>query len=62
PAAVAASCAFMMPVATPPNAIIFASGKLKIIDMVKAGLVLNLCGIVLITAFVMLIARSVFNF
>ena len=62
PAAVAASCAFMMPVATPPNAIIFASGKLKIIDMVKAGLVLNLSGIVLISAFTMLIARSVFNF
>jgi solute carrier family 13 (sodium-dependent dicarboxylate transporter), member 2/3/5 len=62
PAAVAASCAFMMPVATPPNAIIFASGKLKIIDMVKAGLVLNLAGIALISAFVMLLARQIFNF
>ncbi|MDX1391636.1 MAG: SLC13 family permease, partial [Rheinheimera sp.] len=62
PAALAASCAFMMPVATPPNAIIFASGKLKIIDMVKAGLVLNLAAIILITGFVLLLARAVFSF
>lgn len=48
PAALAASFAFMMPVATPPNAIVFASGKLQIKDMVKAGLVLNLLGIVAI--------------
>jgi len=62
PAAVAASCAFMMPVATPPNAIIFASGKLKIIDMVKAGLVLNLAAIILITTFVKLLAQYIFDF
>lgn len=62
PAAVAASCAFMMPVATPPNAIVFASGKLKIIDMVKAGLVLNLVAIVLITLAVLFLARYIFNF
>lgn len=62
PAAVAASCAFMMPVATPPNAIVFASGKLKIIDMVKAGLVLNLAGIVLITLAVLFLARHIFAF
>mgnify|MGYP006185365781 CR=1 FL=1 len=62
PAAVAASCAFMMPVATPPNAIVFASGKLKIIDMVKAGLVLNLAAIALITLAVLFLARYIFNF
>lgn len=62
PAAVAASCAFMMPVATPPNAIVFASGELKIIDMVKAGLVLNLAGIVLITLAVLFLARHIFAF
>ncbi|MEH8020682.1 DASS family sodium-coupled anion symporter [Rheinheimera metallidurans] len=62
PAAVAASCAFMMPVATPPNAIVFASGKLKIIDMVKAGLVLNIIAIGLITVFVLFIARHIFHF
>lgn len=51
PAALAASFAFMMPVATPPNAIVFASGKLQIKDMVRAGLVLNLVGIVTISLF-----------
>ncbi len=49
PAALAASCAFMMPVATPPNAVVFGSGKLEIRDMVKAGFVLNIVGIVLVS-------------
>ena len=49
PAAVAASCAFMMPVATPPNAIVFAAGHMRIQSMIRAGLVLNLIGVVLIT-------------
>lgn len=49
PAALAASCAFMMPVATPPNSIVFASGQLHISQMVKAGFVINLVAIVLIT-------------
>ncbi len=51
PAALAASCAFMMPVATPPNSIVFASGQLHIKQMVKAGFMLNLVGIVLISLF-----------
>jgi sodium-dependent dicarboxylate transporter 2/3/5 len=50
PAAIAASCAFMMPVATPPNAIVFGSGYISIPQMCKAGLWLNLIGIGLITA------------
>jgi sodium-dependent dicarboxylate transporter 2/3/5 len=49
PAAVAASCAFMMPVATPPNAVVFGSGELRIKDMMQAGLLLNVFGIVLIS-------------
>jgi sodium-dependent dicarboxylate transporter 2/3/5 len=51
PAALAASLAFMLPVATPPNAIVFASGKLLIKDMAKAGLVLNLLGVMAISLF-----------
>ena len=40
PAAIACSCAFMMPVATPPNAIVFGSGEIKMKDMIRAGFVL----------------------
>ena len=39
----------MMPVATPPNAIVFGSGYMAISDMIRAGFVLNLIGIVLVT-------------
>ncbi|RJS91086.1 DASS family sodium-coupled anion symporter [Salinisphaera sp. Q1T1-3] len=49
PAALAASCAFMMPVATPPNAIVFASGRITIGAMVRAGAVLNVACVVLAT-------------
>lgn len=49
PAAIAASMAFMLPVATPPNAIVFGSGRVKISDMVKAGFWLNISAIILIT-------------
>ncbi|MDP4528881.1 DASS family sodium-coupled anion symporter [Alkalimonas delamerensis] len=62
PAALAASCAFMMPVATPPNAIVFASGKLKIIDMVKAGFALNIMAIAVITLFCYWLVELVFSF
>lgn len=49
PTALAASFAFMMPVATPPNAIVFGSGHVTIGQMVKAGFWLNLIGVALIT-------------
>jgi sodium-dependent dicarboxylate transporter 2/3/5 len=50
PAALSASCAFMLPIATPPNAIVFSSGKVRIADMVYYGIALNVLGVVLITA------------
>jgi len=58
--ALAASCAFMMPVATPPNSIVFASGHLKVSDMVKAGFVLNLVSITLISLLVYLSVEFIF--
>ncbi|WP_018924307.1 SLC13 family permease [Salsuginibacillus kocurii] len=54
PCAMAANCAFMLPVGTPPNAIIFGTGKLKIIEMVKNGFWLNILAVLLITIFVYL--------
>ena len=51
-AAVAASCAFMLPVATPPNAVVFGSGYLTIPDMVSKWIILNLFSIILITIMV----------
>ncbi len=49
PATLSASCAFMMPVATPPNAIVFSSGFIQIRQMAQVGVVLNLLGIALVT-------------
>ena len=62
PAAIAASCAFMMPVATPPNAIVFSSGHMQISDMIRAGFALNLMGIVVVTALSYLLLGVVFTF
>ncbi len=61
PVALAATCAFMLPVATPPNAIAYSSGYVKIGDMIKGGLWLNLIGTVLITLTVYLLAIPVFG-
>ena len=51
PMTLGASCAGMLPMGTPPNAIVFASGRLKLSDMVKTGFVMNLISTVLITLF-----------
>jgi sodium-dependent dicarboxylate transporter 2/3/5 len=59
PAAVAASCAFMLPVATPPNAVIFASGFVSIPEMSRAGLWLNLVGVALVTMLAFLVVVPV---
>jgi sodium-dependent dicarboxylate transporter 2/3/5 len=52
PAAFAATCAFMLPVGTPPNAIAFSTGVVTIPQMARGGFVLNLVGIALVTGFV----------
>ncbi|MGI9309806.1 MAG: SLC13 family permease [Gammaproteobacteria bacterium] len=49
PAGIAASCAFMLPVATPPNAIVYGSGEVELPQMSRAGLLLNMLGVVIIT-------------
>jgi len=49
PATISASMAFMLPVATPPNAIVFGSGRLSVMDMAKTGFILNLIGAIIIT-------------
>lgn len=54
PATISSSFAFMLPVATPPNAIVFSSRRLKIIDMAKTGFLINLYGIIVVTFFVWL--------
>ena len=51
-ATIAASCAFMLPVATPPNAVVFGSGYLRIKDMIKTGFFMNLISILLVTLYV----------
>jgi len=51
PATLSASMAFMLPVATPPNAVVFSSRRVRIAEMARVGLALNLVGIVVITAF-----------
>ena len=60
PAAIAASCAFMLPVATAPNAIVFASGHVTVADMIRAGFLINLCGIFAIGLIGYFIAPAVF--
>ena len=60
-AAVAASCAFMLPVATPPNAVVFGSGYLKIQDMVTRGVIMNIFSIILITLMVYIILPIVWG-
>ena len=61
PAAIAASCAFMLPVATPPNAIVFGSGYVTIPQMVKSGFGLNIIGIVLAVAITYVLVMPVFG-
>lgn len=60
-ASLSASMAFMLPVATPPNTIVFASERLKIIDMVKVGFFMNLFGVIVVSLLVYLIGTIIFG-
>lgn len=59
PAALAATCAFRLPVATPPNAIVFGSGHVSMPQMIRAGFWMNLISIVIVTATVVLLVPAV---
>lgn len=61
-ATVAASCAFMLPVATPPNAVVFGSGYLKIKDMVQKGIWMNILSIILVTVITLFILPILWDF
>lgn len=61
PAAIAASCAFMLPVATPPNAIVFASGDINLRQMVTVGVWLNLIAILLVTLLTVFLVGPIFG-
>ena len=60
PVCLAASCAFMLPVATPPNAIVYGSGKFTIATMMKAGFALNIVGIFVVSLFSYYLAPILF--
>jgi sodium-dependent dicarboxylate transporter 2/3/5 len=60
PTALAASCAFMMPVATPPNAIVYGSGEIAIQQMLRAGMVLNVILIAIVTVAAVFLVPALF--
>ena len=61
PATLSASCAFMMPVATPPNAIIFGSDRVRIPEMARIGVVLNLIGVLVISLIFLFLGTAIFG-
>ncbi|MDP4710915.1 MAG: SLC13 family permease [Saprospiraceae bacterium] len=62
PATLAASCAFMLPVATPPNAVVFGSGYLRIPDMVRTGVALNVLSIIIVSLLVYFLLPLIWGF
>lgn len=61
PVTLSCSFAFMLPVATPPNALVFGTNRIQVMDMVKTGLVFNLIAVVLVTVFMFTLGRLVFG-
>ena len=61
PGVLAATCAFMLPVATPPNAMVFGAGYIRVPDMVKAGFRLNIAGVIVITLLTYVLVPIVFG-
>ena len=61
PATLASSLAFMLPTATPPNAIIFGTNRIRIATMVRTGFILNMMGILVVTIITWLLGGSVFQ-
>lgn len=61
PATLSASCAFMMPVATPPNAIVFGSGRIKIAEMARVGIFINIIGVFVIATMFYIIGTTIFS-
>jgi sodium-dependent dicarboxylate transporter 2/3/5 len=61
PATIAASCAFMMPVATPPNALVFGTGLMRIQSMIKAGFVINVYSVILVTTLCYLLIGMIWS-
>jgi len=61
PATLSASMAFMLPVATPPNAIIFGTNRIRMLDMARTGLILNIAGAVVITLATYYLATEIFD-
>lgn len=60
PATIASSCAFMMPISTPPNAIVFSSGYIKMREMIRAGFILNILAIAVLVLLNMLLVDRLF--
>lgn len=61
PATLAASCSFMLPVSTPPNAIVYGSGRVPIMKMVVAGIWMDILSVILLTGFVYTLGHMVFG-
>ena len=60
-ATIAASCAFMLPVATPPNAVVFGSGYLKIKDMIRTGLLMNFISIIIVSLYIYFVLPEIWD-